>query len=229
MNIITIEKAIALLNGAQLEELRDLLVYEREKAIFASEGRKMKIAPAVKNVLGKTLKNRPILSTVMHDKKERPFICNGFLLVRWFEEQPELKGFPQTPSDSPDSINADNIMLKKCECEARPVDENDRLIVENIDKYIKLYNKEKKDRVLPVEVFGKSFDAYLLRDFINIIGKDFEEVYTALYGYGTFSYKPSCVYKDDLEAMILPLRVTNEDTKEASCERTRSFLEQLKA
>ena len=224
MNTATIEKAIALLNSGKWNELNDLLVYEREKSILESNGKKMKLAPAVKKILEKNKENRPILATVMYDEQNRPIICDGFLLVRWNAEQPELKAFPETHGES--VLKADNIIPKMHDCEERILTENDRLIIENIDKYIKIYNKEKKQGQLPIELFGKVVNAYLLRDLIAVIGTDFDRTYTRVYG--NREYCPDTIYHEDFTAVILPMRLLNDNDKESCTARTARFLEQLK-
>lgn len=226
MNTELIEKALSLLNGAKLEDLRNLLMYERQKSILESSGKKMKLALIVKRILKKNETVRPVLSTVMYDKQNRPCICDGFLLVRWNEEQPELKAFPETRDER--GLAADNIIPKKKECEARELTEADRLVIKNIDKYIKLYADEKANGQIPVELFGKTFDAYLVRDFVGVIGTDFDEIYTQPNRWGKFENTPSVVFNADYDAVILPLQIQKEEAKQASEERTTRFIEQLK-
>lgn len=227
MNTTTIEKAIALFDSAKLEELRNLLIYEREKSILESNGKKMKLAPIVKKILKKNETIRPVLATVMYDDKNRPSICDGFLLVRWEEEQQELKAFPETRGER--VLAADNIIPKKKDCEERDLTEADRLIIKNIDKYIKLYADEKANGQIPVELFGKTFDAYLVRDFVGVIGTDFDKIYTQPNRWGKFENTPSVVFDEKYSAVILPLQIQKEEIRQASKERTESFIERLKS
>lgn len=229
MNTTTIEKAIALFDSAKLEELRNLLIYEREKSILEASGHKMHLAPIVKRILKRNEECRPVLATVMYDEQNRPIICDGFLLVRWNEEQSELKAFPETHGER--VLAAENIIPKQSDCEEWELTENDRIILKNIDKYIKLYNKEKKQSVLPVGLFGKIFNAQLVKDLVDIIGTEFEKTYTRNLSsnYGNRENCPDTIFKDDLTAVILPLRLLNDADKESCKERTETFINRIKA
>ena len=229
MNTATIEKAIALFDGAKLEELRNLLIYEREKSILESNGKKMKLAPIVRRILKRNETSRPVLSTVMYDEQNRPCICDGYMLVRWNAEQQELKACPETRGER--VLSADKIIPKQSECEERSLTGADRLIIANISKYIKLYDKEKAQGILPVCLFGKIFNAYLVKDFIDVIGTDFDKTYTRnlSYSYGERENCPDTIYHKDFSAVILPFRMLEEKDKERCEARTDEFLERLKA
>ncbi len=232
MNTAVIEKALNLLNGAKLEDLRNLLMYEREKSILEASGKKMKLAPIVKRFLAKNTGFRPLLATVMYDSQNRPIICDGYMLVRWEKEQPELKAFPETRGA--DVLNADAIIPPINQSEEWTLTESDKIVLENIDKYIKLYDKEKdRDKHLPVNLFGKFFDAYLVRDFVGVIGTDFEKTYVkydrnARSSWGSFAFAPHTVVNDDLTAIILPLSVKDEEKKVEHEKRTQEFVEHIK-
>lgn len=230
MNTTTIEKAIALFDSAKLEELRNLLIYEREKSIFEQSGKKMNLAPTVRKILKRSEKDRPVLATVMYDEQNRPCICDGFMLVRWNEEQPELKAFPETRGEN--VLKADNVIPKQSECVERDLTETDRLIIANIDKYIKLYASEKEAHgVLPVCLFGKIFNAYLVKDFIGVIGTGFEKTYTRnlSHNYGSLDCCPDTIFQDDLTAVIFPFRVLQEKDRDECKARTETFVKRLKA
>lgn len=224
MNTATIEKALALLNSGKAENLsvlNDLLLYERERSILEAAGKKMKLAPIIKKVLDKSKGNRPVLATVMYDTLNRPIVCDGYILVRWNKEQPELKAFPETRGES--VLKADNIIPEQYRCTERELTENDRIILLNIDKYIKLYEKAKDDfKNIPVCLFGKIFNARLVKDFIGIIGTDFDKTYTEA------EYSPNAIFHEDYSAVILPMRLLKEEDKKACIDRTEEFIAKIK-
>lgn len=224
MNTATIEKAIKLLQEKSLKELEELLIYERQKSIMQGNKKSMKLATAVKKILSNN-PERPILTTVQHTKDGAPFICDGYCLIKWNEEQDELKAFSQTSPEQ--SVKADNIIPNLNDCTEYALLPEDKIIINNLDKYIKLYKDKyiklyKTKNFVPVNVFGKTYNAYLLKDFLAVIGTNFDIIYRQkgiIYGCDMFT-------NDEIKAICLPLRKAEND--KIINETTKEFLEILK-
>lgn len=81
MNTATIEKSIELLNSSKLDELRELLAYERQKSILAGQGKKSSLLTAVKKFIDNNdLKTtRPELAKIQHIMKQQLTIEDIYL------------------------------------------------------------------------------------------------------------------------------------------------------
>lgn len=79
--------------------------------------------------------------------------------------------------------------------------DSDKIIAENIDKYIKLYN-EKKAKKLPVKYCNKFFDALYLKKAFSVIGTDFEHILT-----GKNENSPLQINEKDYSAVLLPINI----------------------
>lgn len=134
MNTTTIEKCLDLLNTGKIDDLRDLLNYERETNILASKGIKTSLLNAVKKIVcDNGLKEwRKELAGIQHTPDGKQFICNGYLLVKWNEEQPELNALPQTPAN--ESINANNILCTTASMLKYELTDSDKIIAEEFSK-----------------------------------------------------------------------------------------------
>lgn len=223
MNTATIEKCIDLLNTGKIDDLRDLLNYERETNILASKGVKMSLLNAVKKIVcDNGLKEwRKNLYGIQHTPDGKQFICDGYLLVKWNEEQPELNALPQTPAN--ESIDANSI-LRSTSMSKYELTDSDKIIAENIDKYIKLYN-EKKAKKFPVKYCNKFFDAHYLKKAFSVIGTDFEHILT-----GKNENSPLQINEKDYSAVLLPININSitDESKTTIEQNTQKFVEQIK-
>lgn len=222
MNTAKIEKYIELLNAGKITELKDFLQYERQASILNENGKKPTLLTAVKKIIDdKDLKEyRPTLATIQHTMDGKPFICDGYILIRWKDERPELNAFNQLEASK--SINADNI-LDLFEGNYYPLSPDDETIINNLDKFIKLYGKKDKIKnpFCPVVVCEITFDAYLLKRLIDVIGAGkITEVKTQKTGAGIK------VETDETTSLIMavhnPQRITEAE------QNTKKFLEQIK-
>ncbi len=138
MKLKEIEKAIELVNNGEIAGLKALLAYERQKEILNGDTKKTAFLTAVKAVIdSKDLKlTRPSLACIEHTPDGKPFICDGYLAVRWNVAKPELDGLPQdlgTPIAINNLINVDI-------ADRYTVTDDDRLIMRNLAKFTKLGN-----------------------------------------------------------------------------------------
>lgn len=217
MELAKINNYIKLVKEYKIDELMKTLEYDRQQAIMEEKGQKMKLAPAIKKVLSdKDIASRPVLQSIQHDSNGKQFICDGFLLIRWNNEQEELNGFPQTPTDK--SIKADAIIPKVYETQQIELSENDRLIISNINKYVKI----NKDFGF-VYVFDKYFSAKLLKKVIDVVGADFNKYYIQ----DKEPYRPICLFEDEFDGLVMPCRA-NEELESDTIKRTNEFLEMLR-
>lgn len=220
MTLATIDKCLQLLNAYNISELRDLLNYERQASILKSNGQKATLLTAVKKALIKR-DDRPALATVQHAADGKPFICDGYFLVKWNVERHELDGLPQTPAG--ESIDCDRLIPVKHYLTEYELTDDDKTILKNIDKYIKLY-PAKKGVFSAVKLFDCFFDAKLIKKVADIIGTDFKKVWL---GRRYDQWHSVTMFEDGYTAMALPLNV-NPTTKTEVEANTAAFLNAIK-
>lgn len=222
MTTATIEKCIELLNANSLDDLRNLLNYERQASILKGNGQKTTLLTAVKKALGKR-PDRPVLETIQHTADGKPFICDGYFLVKWNTDKPELDGLPQTPADK--SVNGDGIIPQICNLTEYELTDDDKTILKNIDKYIKLYPAAKGDYSV-VKLFSGYFDAKLIKKVVSIIGTDFDSIWLKE-SYDRLLYSGT-IFEGDYTAVIMSMRVDTTEQAAANDARTAAFLEVIK-
>ena len=133
MELKRIEKAIELLKSNNIEELKELLEFERQASILNGKGKNIKYATLVKNLIKVNAESRPLLATVMHDEQNRQFILDGYFLARYEHYKEELDGLPQTPY-SDNLIKPERIIPRKAYCEEHALTDDEQLLLENLDK-----------------------------------------------------------------------------------------------
>lgn len=223
MELAKIDNYIKLANS-DLTELLRILEFDRQQAIMEEKGKSYKLATAVKKVIDlKDLKkSRPLLASIMHDKDDKQFICDGYMLIKWKDHQEELDGFLQT--DYGRSINTETILPKEHSTIKHELTEDEKLLIKNIDKYIKLYKNEKTaNGLLPIRLFNKIYSASFIKNAFDIIGEikhynttDDNEVH------------PAYIYENGIESVLLPIRISDEKLKEETDSRMQDFLAKLK-
>lgn len=218
MNTAAIEKSIELLNSLKLDELRELLTFERQKSILAGQGKKPSLLTAVKKFIDdKYLKTtRPELAKIQHTEDGKQFIIDGYLAVIWNNEHPELNALPQRSAEESSPIY--KVLLKPYEQTAYHLLPKDKKIIENIEKYCKIYKHKKVGEMLPVWIFDDYFDAFYLKKFFEIIGTDFDTVYFS----GSITRRARTISTDDYSAIFLPMRLLGGKEEEIK-NRTEAF------
>lgn len=218
MNTAAIEKSIELLNSLKLDELRELLTFERQKSILAGQGKKSSLLTAVKKFIDdKYLKTtRPELAKIQHTEDGKQFIIDGYLAVIWNNEHPELNALPQRSAE--ESFPIYTVLLKPYEQTAYTLSAKDKKLIENIEKYCKIYKLEKVGAMLPIWIFDDYFDAFYLKKLFEIIGTDFETIYFR----GSITRSARTIYTDDYSAIFLPMRLLGGKEEEIK-NRTEAF------
>lgn len=218
MNTAAIEKSIELLNSSKLDELRELLTFERQKSILAEQGKKSSLLTAVKKFIDdKDLKNtRPEFAKIQHTEDGKQFIIDGQLVVVWNKEHPELNVLPQRSAE--ESFSVYKILLKPYEQTAYSLSYKDKNIIENIEKYCKIYKHEKVGEMLPIWIFDDCFNAFYLKKLFEIIGTDFETIYFR----ESITHSTRTIYTDDYSAIFLPMRLLGGKEEEIK-NRTDAF------
>lgn len=221
MKLKEIEKAIELANNGKIDDLKALLAYERQKEILNGDTKKTAFLTAVKAVIdNKDLKlARPTLACIEHTPDGKPFICDGYLAVRWNVAKPELDGLPQdlgTPIAINNLINVDI-------ADRYTVTDDDRLIMRNLAKFTKLGN----DKNRTIYLFGSFFNARYLKKLFDIIGYDITEIGYERSGYTNSHTRTHHIETADSSALICPIRVDTEKQK-AIIDTTNDFLAMLK-
>lgn len=222
MKLKEIEKAIELANNGKIDDLKALLAYERQKEILNGDTKKTAFLTAVKAVIdNKDLKlSRPTLACIEHTPDGKPFICDGYLAVRWNVAKPELDGLPQdlgTPIAINNLINVDI-------ADRYTVTDDDRLIIRNLAKFTKLGN----DKNRTIYLFGSFFNAGYLKKLFDIIGYDITEVGKERSGYAISNLKTHHIETAESSAIICPIRVSETEKQKAIIDTTNDFLAMLK-
>ena len=221
MEIKAIDKALELLKKGLLPELDELLNYERGLEILKSKSTKPNLLKAVKKVLDdkNLLEARPNLRNIQIDKNDMQFICNGYLFVRWHTHKEELDCLPQLEKEH--CINLSCFIRKPFELKEFKITDDEKLVINNIDKYIKI-NKQKGKRTA-VKLFNEYWDAELIKMLFDIIGYNQDYIYKE-----TDSATSSIhIFNSDSNSMILPLRIIGEDSQEIDT-MYNDFVKQLK-
>lgn len=216
MNSTTIEKCLKLLEQQDYIAARELLEVERVKAIFAEKGTNTTFTKAVKNYITAT---RTDLAGVGIENG-KPFLCDGYSLIAWKQEQPQLAGLPQPEK----KLNPNALLPNQKGLHRVGVTDDERKIAINLDKYIKLYPTKKHD-YCPVYLFGAFWDAKYLLPLIKITGFDFM---TADIKSNELGRVYSAVLEnDELKLLILPLRVDDEKVREEVKTRQAKFCNEV--
>lgn len=222
MNATDINKCIDYINSEKIAELKDFLMYCRQSMILAEKGRKTNHLKAIKKVLDDISKSEhgQRLAGIEHTADGSQFICSGYMLIKWKTERTELNDFRQI--DARESINADKLL--QCSKAPSPLSSDDNTIINNLDKYIKLYRTDEKLMPIPVAICGNILDAKLVKKVIDIIGTE------SVNGYG-IEHANNNLLLDTPEAvaLICGLRQgTNIAEAEKIRQRTKDFIGQVK-
>lgn len=210
MNATTIKKCLDLLNNLNIDELRTTLKTEYIKATSAEPNKKLTLLTAVKKAITNKYEKRETLTTIMHDKNGKQFICNGYIAVIFNEYIAELEALPQT--DSEKSIDIYRIAEFYKQGEECTATEKEKVIIQNIAKYKKIFGKEQS-----VKIFNHFYSADLLTKFIDIIGSDFGNYKNTVGGIYT-----ECNGKTALICALNPYSITEENQKRIE-EQTEKF------
>ena len=177
MNATTIKKCLDFLDSFNIGELRTTLKTEYMKATSAEPNKKLTLLTAVKKAITNKHEKREALTTVMHDKNGLQFICDGYIAVIFNAYIAELEALPQT--DSEKSIDIWRISEGFKAGEENAVTEQERVIIQNIGKYKKIFGKDQK-----IKLFNHYFSAEYIKKLIDIIGSDFinyKSTFTGIY------------------------------------------------
>lgn len=221
MNTATIEKAIKLLNVGDIVALGDLLRFEYEKSVLQTNGKKANVLTAVKKFIENAKKYNENIYGVMRSKDGKQAICNGYVLVKWKNEKSEFNALPQIPETA--SINVNYLLGRFNGIVGTALSESDKIVLKNIDKFIKL-NKDKSvsKRYIEVEFGGCIFDAKILKDLVDIIGTDDITLYIPQRSNNLKIETP------EAEAMVCGLRFDEPELKEVR-KNTQDFIDKILA
>lgn len=232
MAVSNIEKAIEAIDKidfnmspdyikSELADIKNILVYEKQRAIMAESKKKTNVLTAIKKILsGAEKSGRHSLATIQHSADGRPFICDGYVAIRWNNEIPELKAFEQLSSDKSIKIDG-SILPNRSQVIEETITDDDKLVLDNLNKYIKLYNG--KEDVVTIKLFNKYYNAVYLKRVFDVIGTDIQTIAYLKTG----DMYPNFIYKDNLEAVILPLKIDCNE-KPLIDSQTLKFIETLK-
>ena len=221
MNTATIKKAIKLLNEGDTIALDDLLRFEYEKSVLQDNGKKANVLTAVKKFIKNAKEYNETLYGIMRSKDGKQAVCNGYVLVKWKNEKNELNALPQISEKASPDVN--HLLDYFNGIVGTALSESDKIVLKNIDKFIKL-NKDKSvsERYIEVEFGGRIFDAKMLKDLVDIIGTDDITLYIPQH---------RCQLKietPEAEAMICGLRLEEPELKTVH-KNTQDFIDKILA
>lgn len=221
MNTATIERAIKLLNVGDIVALDDLLRFEYEKSVLQSNGKKANVLTAVKKFIENAKKYNEKLYGIMRSEDGKQAVCNGYVLVKWNNEKNEFNALPQLSEAA--SINVNYLLDYFSGVVGTAVSESDKIVLKNIDKFIKL-NKDKSvsKRYIEVEFGGHIFDAKMLKDLVDIIGTDDITLYIPQ------RQNSLKIETPEAEAMVCGLRFDEPELKEVR-KNTQDFINKILA
>lgn len=222
MNATDITKCIDYINNEKIAELKDFLIYCRQALILTEKGKKASPLKAIKKVLDDIKKSEKSerLAGIGHTKDGNQFICDGYMLIKWKDERTELNDFRQI--DASNSINADSL-LRQATDKPSPLSIDDNTIINNLDKYIKLYRSDERLAPIPVMICGNILDAKLVKKVVDIIGTE------AVSGCGVKSCSNN-ILLDTSEAVALICGLRKDTTDIDKVEQmTKNFIEQVRA
>ncbi len=179
MKVNEIDKMLGYMKENRMNDLQTYLLEKRTAIILAdkernvSEGTISKKIKAVKKYLTETRWNsQSQLKKIHFTKESEPFICNGCSLIKWNDatEAEFLQVFEQLPPK--ESLFYESFVKWQNFVSEEVVFASDKLVLENIGKFIKLYKSKRGKEIVTVRLFGAYFDACLVQEVVSIIGTD---------------------------------------------------------
>ncbi len=183
MTVNEIDKILGYITADRVHDLHTYLMEQRTAIILANSRldiKERKITQkinAVKRYLGETNQNvRPALGMIHHTKENEPFICNGYTLIKWNSAANTdfLGRFDQLSPQ--ESLNSETVLAWCKSTNAQCLTEEDKLVIQNIGKFIKLYKSKRGKEMIFVRLFGACFDACLILETLSIIGRNILDV-----------------------------------------------------
>lgn len=163
---------------------------------------------------------RPGLASIQITNGNTQSICNGVIGIQWKKHESCLDTFPQ---NSINPIYLDQIFTKYPKYE---LTDNDKIILKNLKKvkdYIRA-NYKLEEKAL-VYLFGKIFDLNVIEETLKIclsynqdleFSTDKEKLYVAVN-----------IENENMKAIILPVRVKDEQELKEKIERTQKICDIL--
>ena len=222
MNIADIEKCIKLLNNSQREEAIEFLMYCRNNEILKQNGKKTHKAVELKKIIDDMKDFRPGLAKIQLTKDGKQFFIDGYMAVLWKEHQDELDGLPIEPYKEGDTLDIRNFILEDYLCDWQDISDNDKILVKNLNKYIRYYKTNKHD-ICPIYIFGRYMDAKMLLRTIKIIGNNVEQYY---YSTRISAVMFKCADNENITITLIESQISEQE-KQNIINRTNDFIKLL--
>ena len=172
---------------------------------------------AIRKYLNKSPLDRPILRTIQRNKAGQQFILDGFSAYIFKQNTPELDALPQMGAGA-SAIGIEHIIPK---APAIKITDNDRKVLKRAHNYSKwLKSKGIDDYYHLIHIFGRVFNAQMIVQAIDILGKDFSEL--TVYA-SENPNTPVHLTTTKIDAVLLPVRTDGDEAKFQK--RTEEFLE----
>ncbi len=234
MKVNEIDKMLGYMKENRMNDLQTYLLEKRTAIILAdkernvSEGKISKKIKAVKKYLAKErLTSQPQLMKIQFTKENEPFICNGYSLIKWNDAKAAefLQAFEQLPPK--ESLSYEPLVNWQNFVGEEVVFAADKLVLENIGKFVKLYKSKRGKEIVTVRLFGACFDACLVQEVVSIIGTDILGVKLQK---GRGNTVMSVIVRTPAHlAMILPIRIDKNEKIEERMVEFFDLMKQVKA
>lgn len=219
-------KIIDFIDKNEIDKARDFL---KTQLVKGTDKKSYNILSLVKKIiLSKETVSRPVLRSIMHCKSDnKQCICDGFVGIKWKQNESGLDALAQTASEN--SIDLDAIMGN-----LPPIyklTDNDKFIIDNIDKFhdLALASKiDKKEKGFTTYIFGKYFDVNIIKNVIKIcLAYDSDFANTNFYSEDIL-YRPVQLENDNVKAIILPVRTKDDEERDAIQTQTQKIIDMIK-
>lgn len=218
MKVTDIDKCIKLLDNAEIANLRDFLVFQRQIAIMDENKADTKQITAIKKVLNANTKARPILNSCQHTSDGSQFICEGYFAVLWKNYNDMLDGLNQVDSDQ--SIKFNSIWKSYEVVDTIEVTDDELLLIKNARKYDKI------NKYSYLYVLNRLFRSSYIADMYDIIFKYIDLKSARIYASENES-EPIYIETDEVKIILLPCRCEKCE-REDQIEKQKDFLNKIK-
>lgn len=216
-------KVIEMINNNETDKAKEFL---KTQLVKTTDKKGYNLLTLVKKYLKEADNSRPILKMIEHNSNGQQFILDGFTAIKFKQHEATLDILPQANAD--ESINIEAIFTAYPDYNLTA---DDRIILSNIDKIIKLNTAEKidkKDKHCFVCLCGKTFDLNVIGNIIKIAQGYDEDFYNTIFTTTDNAIQPLQIENDSIKAIMLPVRQIDKTEKETTKANTKKYIDILK-
>jgi len=220
-------KIIDMIDKNEIDKAKDFL---KTQLVKSTDKKSYNILSIVKKIiLSKETMTRPVLRSIMHTKSDnKQCICDGFVGVKWKQNESGLDALAQT--DSADSLDFDRILDNPLP--NYTLTDNDKIILANIDKIHELViadKIDKRDKDCIVYLFGKYCNINVIKNVIKI-GLAYDSNFAnTVFMTDNKTRTPILFDNNNVKAIMLPVRTKDESVQTGIKEQTQKYIDMLKS